>query len=315
MAARAMSLDGVVDRIRFVPTALRRLERAPLAAALDAEIRHVDTWSAGRLAYYVDTRATGRPVVLLHGVDAAASSKEMAPLFDALRGERPVYALDLPGFGLSERADRAYDRELYRAAVRRFLTDVVREPGGADVIALSLSSEFVAAVACEEMSLVHSLVLVSPTGLGREAPGASAVLRTIAHVPPVAGALYRMLASPPSIRWFLKKSFVGAPDPGLVDYAIRTSKEPGAHRAPLAFISGALFTEDAFERLYARLPVPTLIVHDQDPYSRFERLGDLQQRNARVEVARVAPTRGLPHFEQLDATLEVVRRFWTQDPW
>ncbi|KYF54144.1 hypothetical protein BE08_24870 [Sorangium cellulosum] len=313
MAARAMSLDAVVGRL--APRVLRKADRAPLAPAIDAEVRHVDTWSAGRLAYYVDTRAAGRPVVLLHAINAAASSKEVAPLFDALRAERPVYALDLPGFGLSERADRAYDRELYRAAVRRFLTDVVREPDGADVIALSLSSEFAAAVACEDASLVHSLVLVSPTGLGREAPGAGLVLRAVAHVPHLSEALFRALVTPASIRWFLKKSFVGEPDPGLVDHAVRTSREPGAHRAPLAFIAGDLFTEDAFQRLYARLPVPTLIVHDRDPYARFDRLDELAQQNPRVESARVAPTRGLPHFEQLDATLEVVRRFWTQDPW
>ncbi|WP_437635990.1 alpha/beta fold hydrolase [Sorangium sp. So ce854] len=313
MAARAMSLDAVVGRL--APRVLRKADRAPLGPAIDAEVRHVDTWSAGRLAYYVDTRAAGRPVVLLHAINAAASSKEVAPLFDALRAERPVYALDLPGFGLSERADRAYDRELYRAAVRRFLTDVVREPDGADVIALSLSSEFAAAVACEDTSLVHSLVLVSPTGLGREAPGAGFVLRAVAHVPHLSEALFRALVTPASIRWFLKKSFVGEPDPGLVDHAVRTSREPGAHRAPLAFIAGDLFTEDAFQRLYARLPVPTLIVHDRDPYARFDRLDELAQQNPRVESARVAPTRGLPHFEQLDATLEVVRRFWTQDPW
>ncbi|WP_438017932.1 alpha/beta fold hydrolase [Sorangium sp. So ce315] len=313
MAARAMSLDAVVGRL--APRVLRKADRAPLSPAIDAEIRHVDTWSAGRLAYYVDARAAGRPVVLLHAINAAASSKEVAPLFDALRAERPVYALDLPGFGLSERADRAYDRELYRAAVRRFLTDVVREPDGADVIALSLSSEFAAAVACEDTSLVHSLVLVSPTGLGREAPDAGFVLRAVAHVPHLSEALFRALVTPASIRWFLKKSFVGEPDPGLVDYAVRTSREPGAHRAPLAFIAGDMFTEDAFERFYARLPVPTLVVHDRDPHARFDRLDELAQQNPRVESARVAPTRGLPHFEQRDATLEAVRRFWTQDPW
>ncbi|WP_437677407.1 alpha/beta fold hydrolase [Sorangium sp. So ce131] len=313
MAARALSLDTVVDRL--TPAALRKTERAPLAPALDAEVRHVDTWSAGRLAYYVDTRAAGRPVVLLHGVDAAASSKEMAPLFDALRGERPVYALDLPGFGLSERADRPYDREIFRAAVRRFLTDVVRADGGADVVALSLSSEFAAAVACEEMSLVHSLVLLSPTGLGREAPGASAVLRAVSRVPHVAEALFRVLVTPPSIRWFLRKSFVGDPDPGLVEYAVATAKEPGAHRAPLAFIAGDLFTEDAFQRLYARLPVSTLVLYDHDPHARFDRLDALVKQNARVQAARVAPTRGLPHFDRLDATLQAVRNFWAQDPW
>jgi pimeloyl-ACP methyl ester carboxylesterase len=313
MTTREMSFDALVDR--FPAIARKKPESAPLAPALDAEVRHIDTWSAGRLAYYVDGRAGGRPVVLLHGVDTAASSREMAPLFNALRNERPVYALDLPGFGLSDRTDRFYGRELYRAAVRRFLTDVVRVPGGADVIALSLSSEFAAAVACAEMSLVHSLVLLSPTGLSREAPGASSILRAASRFPFLAKTLFRAFTSPPSIRWFLGKSFVGEPDPGLVSYAVSSSKQPGAYRAPLAFIAGNLFTEGAFERLYTPLPVPTLVVYDLDPYSSFDRLTELAQKNPHVELAHIAPTLGLPHFEMPGATLEAMRRFWTQSAW
>lgn len=54
----------------------------------------------------------GAPVVLVHSVNAAASSFEMRPLFEGLRGERPVLAFDLPGFGRSQRGPRRYDRAL-----------------------------------------------------------------------------------------------------------------------------------------------------------------------------------------------------------
>lgn len=313
MTTPVMNFHSLLDYLPAIGA--KKSEPETLAPALDAEVRHLDTWSAGRLAYYVDGRAGGRPVVLLHAVDAAASSREVAPLFNALRRERPVYALDLPGFGLSERTNRFYGRELYRAAVRRFLTDVVRAPGGADVIALSLSSEFASAIACEESSLIHSLVLVSPTGLSAEAPGASPVLRSAARSPFFGKALFKLLASRPSIRWFLKKNFVGEPDRGLVDYSVRTSHEPGAHLAPLSFLAGTLFTEGAFERLYERLDVPTLVVYDRDPHTRFDRLTELAAKNPHVELAHIAPTRGLPHFERPDATLDAVRRFWTQSAW
>src|SRR5690606_14489158 len=78
----------------------------PLPPALEAERRaFVDRY--GRLlAMYADTRGSGRRVVLVHSVTAAASAYEMRPLFEALRGSRPVYALDLPGFGFSDRSDR-----------------------------------------------------------------------------------------------------------------------------------------------------------------------------------------------------------------
>lgn len=84
--------------------------RRPLKPAIpDAEHRVIRT-EAGNLFCYADTSAPGRPLLLVHSVNAAASSIEMRPLFELFRGKRPVYALDLPGFGFSSRRDRVYSR-------------------------------------------------------------------------------------------------------------------------------------------------------------------------------------------------------------
>lgn len=66
----------------------------------------------GRIAICCDSGSGGvaedRPLLLIHSVNAAASAFEVKPLFDYYRSRRPVYAIDLPGFGLSDRSDRCY---------------------------------------------------------------------------------------------------------------------------------------------------------------------------------------------------------------
>jgi len=90
--------------------------RRALQPAVQAEHRVIRT-EAGNLFCYADTSAPGRQPLLIHSVNAAASSIEMRPLFELFRGKRPVYALDLPGFGFSSSRDQVYSPDLYKQAI------------------------------------------------------------------------------------------------------------------------------------------------------------------------------------------------------
>lgn len=290
----------------------------PLPLAIRSE-RHLFTSRlAGLLNYYVDDSGQGRPLVLVHSINAGASAYEMRPLFEHYRGRRPVYALDLPGFGFSERSNRHYSPKLYAAAIRDFLADIVEEP--ADVIALSLGSEFAARAALDNPGLFHSLVLISPSGLSGDAPqkssqkaagsGNSDGLYKLLSFPLWNQALYDLLATKPSIRYFLEKSFHGPVDEGLAAYGYLTTHQPGARYAPLYFVSGRLFTPDVRAEIYENLELPSLIIYDQDPYVSFTALPDLLLAHPNWNAVRITPTRGLPHFEQLDTTTQVLDNFW-----
>src|SRR3954463_10061153 len=76
-------------------SALATDHEVQLPAAIDAERRSFRNGEAGEISYYVAPAQTGRPLVLVHSINAAASAYEMRPLFEAYRGKRPVYALDL----------------------------------------------------------------------------------------------------------------------------------------------------------------------------------------------------------------------------
>lgn len=290
----------------------------PLPLAIRSE-RHLFTSRlAGLLNYYVDESGEGRPLVLIHSINAGSSAYEMRPLFEHYREKRPVYALDLPGFGFSERSNRHYSPELYAAAIRDFLAEIVEEP--ADVIALSLGSEFAARAALDHPELFHSLILISPSGLSGEGPkkssqkasdgGSSEGLYKFLSFPIWNQALYDLLATKPSINYFLEKSFHGPVDEGLAAYGYLTTHQPGARYAPLYFVSGRLFTPNVREEIYEKLELPALIIYDQDPYVSFSALPDLLLAHPNWNAVRITPTRGLPHFEQLDTTTQVLDNFW-----
>jgi pimeloyl-ACP methyl ester carboxylesterase len=294
----------------------------PLPPAIAAGRRTLRTAATGTLGYYADETVSGRPLLLIHSVNAAASAYEMRPLFERYRVQRPTYAIDLPGFGFSERSDRAYSPELYTTAVRALLGEVTTGREAADVVALSLGSEFAARAALQEPERVRSLALISPSGLTAqeqrnrsERAGESqsgAFIYQLFRFPLWSQAFYDALASRWSIRYFLQKSFVGAPDLGLVTYAYATSHQPGARFAPFRFVSGQLFSPNIREAVYEQLPMPILALYDQDAFVRFDTLTHVLARNPHWRATRIAPSKGLPQFERLDETVQALDTFWQE---
>ncbi len=280
-----------------------------LPAALGGERK---TFNSGGIPLSYYTSGSGdRPVVLLHSINAAASAYEMKPLYEALAGSRRVYALELPGFGFSGRLNIEYSPALYIDAIKDFLRTQVDGP--ADVVALSLSSEFAARAASEAPELFSSLTLISPTGFSERAStmGASggrmdAFFRLL-RWPVVKQAFYDLLTTYPVMRYFLQKSFDGPIDENLLAYGYLSAHQPGAYYAPFAFVRGDLFSRDMLE-VYDALNLPVLVLYDKDPYSSFDYLEEYGER-PNWTLRRVKDTRGLPQFEKPDVTAGIVEDY------
>ncbi len=209
-------------------------------------------------------------LLLVHSVNASASAAEVRTLFDRYGTRRPTMALELPGFGSSQRGPLPYSPALMAQSLLRAVQHL-RELGFVlplDVLALSLSCEFVAMAVLEQPAWFRSVALVSPTGLesGRDEHYKNGrtkerpLLRRVLAAP-VGEAAFRLLTTPSSMRWFLERAW-GSPviDETLLNYAHRTARQPGARFAPAAFIAGALFTEGIAE-LYAQMAPAVWLAH------------------------------------------------------
>jgi len=133
-------------------------------------------WKHGHISYNVLGAENAPPLVLLHNLGIDASSYEMRTIVEPLAKYYRIYALDLLGFGLSDRPSLNYSAETYISLCRDFLTEVIQQPARAGtslegttraptLLASGLTCNYAVAVAQTVPTLCERLVLISPIAL------------------------------------------------------------------------------------------------------------------------------------------------------
>ena len=100
------------------------------------------------------------PIILVHGL--GVSSRYMIPLAQMLAAERTVYAIDLPGFGRSEKPRRALNIAEQASALIGWM-GAIKIPR-AVLLANSIGCQIVIDVAFIRPDIVERIILVSPMG-------------------------------------------------------------------------------------------------------------------------------------------------------
>jgi pimeloyl-ACP methyl ester carboxylesterase len=284
----------------------------PLAPPVPGVPLDVET-AAGRVAGY--RLGEGRTVLLLHSFNAAGTGVELAPLAARLAEHRRVVLVDWLGFGTSDRPDAPYGPALYGEHLERIRAAALG-PGetAVDVVALSLPAQYVVVASAAHPDRFGRIVLISPTGFGRfkgSAGRTSQMVYRLLRLTGIGRLLFAVLARRRVIRWFLRQTFA---DPAQVSaeyerYCWRTCQQPGAFRAPLAFVSGLLNDPQA-EDAYGRLSNPTLLVFGDHPRFTDPAAAEaLVAANDHLERITIADAGELPQLERPDDTAAVIARF------
>jgi pimeloyl-ACP methyl ester carboxylesterase len=252
--------------------------------------------------------------VLLHSINATASSFEMKPIAEHLADatDRPLYAVDWLGFGRSNRSSRSYSPNVFARQLYDVLTDAIEGP--ADLVALSLGCEYAAWMGLQAAPQVRRLVLIAPTGLTlpRRPSGPKRLTLTAAAQSGLFELLYYRFLTPSSLRSFYKRQvFLDAVPEALVDYAAITAQAKGAHHAPRRFLAGSLSVEHVADQVYARLYRPTLLLTPSTPgptIQSFDRLPAVLDSNPDL-THRTLPGGLMPHWERPEAFFTSVDAF------
>jgi pimeloyl-ACP methyl ester carboxylesterase len=253
-------------------------ERLPLPR--NAPGRIVRT-RAGRNMYVVtrgDAPSGATPVLLVHGF--ASSHDVWDHVEPALRARRQTIAVDLPGFGYSERFEGDYSP----AALAEDLLSVLDQAGvaRADVVGHSWGCSIALAFVLSHPDRVRRLVLVDGWIYDEQIPPVMRWAREGVWGDAIFSLFYDQR---PEDRIPMGFEDERAVSQNLVEGAAQVLHWPGTGRAALAAARGMHFLQ--MERRYRTVAHPALLVwgaHDQvSPVRIGERLAT-EMPNARLEV-------------------------------
>ncbi len=240
-------------------------------------------WRGHRIANY--TAGAGQPVLLVHSINAAASSFEMRGPFKGLQDRFQVHAIDLLGFGCSERPARRYSAADYIEIIGETLQRIGQPTA---IVASTLGAAYSIAAAARWPERVRALVLVCPVGISllADSPGPLSAVSYSVLRGPVGAAIFQGLVTRPSMRFFLEQQTYGdssrvTPETfaGFYDAA----HQPGAMYAPICFVAGLLNCNIAAD--FEKLTQPVLLVWGRKArITKIEQADEFTTRNPRARL-------------------------------
>jgi len=257
-------------------------------------------WRGRRISF--TRRGKGPPVLLIHGIHAAAWSYEWHDNVDHLALTNTVYTLDLLGFGRSDRPAIRYSARLYISLISDFVDQVIGDP--CVLVATSLSGAYAIVLGARDPQRFPAVALVAPAGLvrlNRAASIAGEAGQLAVDAPILGTAMFNALVSRRSIRNFLQKAYAddSIVTDGLVETYYWTSHQRGARHAPAAFLSGHLNID--VRQALRRLTQPSLLIWGKEGTTpALEESRGLRTLKPDLETAILSPAGDLPHDERPD---------------
>lgn len=235
------------------------------------------TWNGRRIHYVVE--GEGLPIVLVHGFGASAFHWRYN--IPELAKHYKVYALDLLGFGWSEKALIDYDALVWRDQLVDFLKEIVKEP--AVLVGNSLGGFTVLVAAAALPELVRGVALLNTAGQfgdainenteSQETPLQKFILKPLKEIFQriVLGFLFWQAKQPARVQSVLKSVYINSSnvDDYLINSITKPADDPNAgevyYRLMTRFMSNQ--RKYTLDSVLSKLSCPLLLLWgDLDPW-------------------------------------------------
>lgn len=262
------------------------------------------------------------PLILLHGF--GASIGHWRHNLEVLGKYHPVYALDMLGFGASEKAPANYSVQLWLEQVYDFWQEFIRQP--IIFIGNSIGSLIALAAAAVHPDMVQGIVMISlpdPT-LEQEAIPAFLHplvrgLKSIVASPLLLKPLFYFIRTPNVIKNWVSLAY--ANPEAITDELIEILTEPpqdrGATRAFLALVQASI--DESFspsvKNILPNLTIPMLLIWGQKDRFVPPSLGSqFVEYNEKLELLYLEDVGHCPHDESPEQVNQLILN-WIRKNW
>jgi pimeloyl-ACP methyl ester carboxylesterase len=295
--ARGLLLGGAAVGLPALANALIARRVRPLPPASWGRGRRY-VWRHGEVAY--QDFGEGRPLLLVHSLGPGHDSEEWRAAAERLASDHRVVAVDLLGWGRSDKPALHYDGELYIRLLVDLLEDVIGERS--TLVAAGLPATYALQVTVDRPDLLSALALVTPAGIDLHADEPDlrdALVHWALRFPVLGTSALNLYTSRGALAQYQRRDLAVADnaDPAQLDHHYRSSHQRGTHAALAALLAG--YSNHAASEALSRLATPLWLAWGRAATHPPIESADLwlhRAPRARLEVFEASAN--LPHLEE-----------------
>lgn len=177
---------------------------------LTSEKKDYYGWRYGNI--YYKKKGSGKPILLLHDLDACSSSYEWDKVMEGLSESYTVYAIDLLGCGRSDKPAITYTNYLYVQLITDFAKDIIGEK--TDLVACGLSASFAITACNMDADQFGKAILINPEDpavLSLVPDKKSKAAKVLLELPLVGSLVYNIVYARPNIEYYFTEKWLYNP--------------------------------------------------------------------------------------------------------
>ena len=265
-------------------------------------------WRHGNI-YYTKS-GSGSPILLVHDLNATASSEEWKKIIQRFEKKHTVYTIDLIGCGRSDKPALEYTNYLYVQLLTDFVKNVIKEK--TTVVATHMSASFVILSNHMDEDLFEKIVLINPvpiTQLDTIPDTKSKLMKRLIELPFIGTFIYNKMNSSEKIdkafrtEYYKKPQFISSTMEDVYYEAAHLDKSKGKYL--YASMIGNYLNNSVSHALKS-LTTPTIIIGSRELNKYTLALDDYHKENADIKIIKLTNGNLYPHMEVPEKVCSVI---------
>lgn len=303
LSAGATAATAVINKLIKITATSRNLLEEPQSLCYK--------WRLGNVHY---TKAgSGKPLLLIHDLNAASSGYEWSQLVPYLEKDYTVYTIDLLGCGRSEKLNMTYTNYLYVQLISDFIKSEIGHR--VNVIATGESASIPVMACANNPELFDQLMFVNPLSLLEfsQFPGKTAKMyKLIVDIPVLGTLLYHIASSKQAItQHFITQGFY---NPYSVRSSFIDSYYESAHLgdSPKSVFASVKcnYTKCNIVNALKKIDNSIYLIGGSGIENIADRLEEYKIYNSAIESAIIPNTKGLPQLESPAALNDLIKTYF-----
>lgn len=298
LAGIAVTAMHVINRIEFSLSTVKNTLSNPNNKYYE--------WRFGKIRY--TQKGSGSPLLLLHDLTAGSSSYEFTKIIDELSAKHEVYAVDLLGYGLSDKPNITYTSYLYVQSIIDFIKNVIGKK--TSILATGDSASVAIMTAHNDGEVVDKIALINPQSLNKLnlIPNKqSKLLKLLIDMPIIGTFVYNMLTTKEAFhKVFAERYFY---NPGMISEGLLEAYRESSHHpdcnAKYTFASymGRYMNTNIIHAL-KQIDHSIYLIYGTEKQDNQTIVDTYLSYNQSIESFPISYTRQFPHLEKSKAVLD-----------